>query len=201
MLGMVGAGKGTQARKLSEYLKLPHISTGDIFRDAAEKKTPLGLQARQIMIDGGLVPDEIVLGIVRQRLGQNDACNGYILDGFPRTLNQAWEFEKTEKLDLVFYIDVPEEEVVQRLKGRRVCENCKAQYNVYLNPDLVKCIECGGKLKQREDDREETVRVRIKNYIRQTEPLISYYKEAGILKTINGKQDISGVFEEIKNFV
>jgi len=200
MLGLPGAGKGTQAEKLSQYLGVPHISTGDIFRDAARRETSLGLKAKEIMKEGGLVSDDTVLGIVKDRLNQPDTENGYILDGFPRTLNQAKEFDKFEKPDVVLYVELPADEAVNRLKGRRVCSKCRAQYNIYLDDKgLEKCRKCGGELIQREDDREETVKIRIDNYRNQTDPLVDYYRQKGILKTIDGDQKIESVFESVKS--
>lgn len=198
MLGIVGAGKGTQAKKLSKYLDIPHISTGEIFREAVKKETPLGLKAKSIMESGDLVPDDIVIGIVEDRLKEPDARDGYILDGFPRTINQAKEFDKLEDLDRVFYITIPEEESIRRLKGRRICRDCKKEYNVYLEDNYTDTCECGGNLVQREDDKEDTVKVRIKNYIEQTEPLIEYYKNNGILVEIDGDRKIDEVFAGIK---
>ncbi|MFC2061968.1 adenylate kinase [Elusimicrobiota bacterium] len=199
MLGMVGAGKGTQAKKLGDYLNIPHISTGDIFRDAVKRETELGVKASRIMKEGGLVPDEIVLAIVKERVGLQDADRGYILDGFPRTLNQAVEWDNIEAPDIVFYIDVSQEEVVRRLKGRRVCEDCNGQYNIYLDKHTGEvCTECEGELIKREDDEEDTVMVRIKNYFEQTKPLIEYYQEKDLLIEINGEQYINEIFESIK---
>lgn len=198
MLGIVGAGKGTQAKKLSEYLEIPHISTGDIFREAVKKKTGLGLKAQKIMEEGDLVPDDIVLGIVKERLEESDTDGGYILDGFPRTINQAEKFDRVDDVDIVFYISIPEEESVRRLKGRRLCSQCKRQYNVYLNKDINgTCPACGGKLIQRADDKEETVKVRIKNYIKQTKPLISYYRKQDKLIEIDGYKRIEKVFKSV----
>ncbi|MGM0441120.1 MAG: adenylate kinase [Elusimicrobiota bacterium] len=198
MLGIVGAGKGTQAKRLSRYLDIPHISTGEIFREAVKKKTPLGLKAKSIMEAGDLVPDDIVIGIVEERLKEDDAQDGYILDGFPRTITQAKEFDKLEDLDRVFYITIPEEESVKRLKGRRICSKCKKEYNIYLADDDTEECPCGGKLIQREDDKEETVKIRIDNYIEQTEPLIEYYRKNNLLVEIDGDQEIDEVFSNIK---
>jgi len=202
MLGIMGAGKGTQAKRLSRYLDVPHISTGDIFRDAVSEGTELGKRAQKIMADGELVPDEIVVEIVKERLAKDDAADGYILDGFPRTIQQAIPFDEFETIDEVIYITIPEDEAIKRLKGRRYCESCKKDYSVYLDGDIdEKCAECGGTLKQREDDREETVRVRIENYFKQTRPLIEYYENKGILKEIDGNREIETVFEDIKKAV
>ncbi len=198
MLGIVGAGKGTQAKKLSKYLEIPHISTGEIFRDAVKRKTPLGLKAKSIMEAGDLVPDDVVIGIVEERLKEPDTRDGYILDGFPRTIKQAKEFDKLENLDRVFYITIPKQESVRRLKGRRICRDCKKEYNIYLEDDYEDTCQCGGKLVQRDDDKEETVKIRIENYIKQTSPLIEYYKNNDLLVEIDGNRDIEEVFCSIK---
>lgn len=198
MLGIVGAGKGTQAKKLAEHLEIPHISTGDIFREAVKKKTELGLKAQKIMEEGDLVPDDIVLGIVKERLEESDTGGGYILDGFPRTINQAEKFDRVGEVDIVFYISIPEEESVRRLKGRRLCSRCKRQYNVYLNKEINgTCPACSGRLIQRSDDKEETVKIRIKNYIKQTKPLIKYYRKQDKLIEINGYKSIKEVFKSV----
>ncbi len=198
MLGIVGAGKGTQAKKLSGHIGVPHISTGDIFREAVKNRTELGLKAQKIMDGGGLVPDDIVIEIVKERLAESDIAGGYIFDGFPRTINQAEKFDRIDDIDRVYYISIPEEESVQRLKGRRLCSLCRRQYNVYLNKDINgKCPECGGKLIARPDDKEETVIVRIKNYIKETKPLINYYKNQNKLIKIDGNRTIEEVFNSI----
>lgn len=201
MLGILGAGKGTQAEKLSQYLNIPHISTGDIFRDAVEKDTELGVKAKKIMKEGKLVSDEVVSGIVKDRINQPDTGNGYILDGFPRTISQAQEFDKIENLDIVFYITIPEEEVLIRLKGRRVCENCNTQYNTHLDDIGDICRKCGGRIIKREDDNEDTIKVRVENYINQTKPLIDYYRNKSILREIDGTSSINEVFESIRTLV
>ncbi len=199
MLGMMGAGKGTQAKKLAAHLNIPHISTGDIFRQAAQEGTELGLRAKKIMEEGGLVDDETVLGIVKERVQKSDASGGFILDGFPRTVQQAREFEKIENIDIVFYLDIPREEAVKRLRGRRECGNCSKQYNIYLDRGLnEKCPECGTDLSRRLDDNEETVKKRIENYMKMTIPLTDYYRELGILKKINATGEIKDIFEKIK---
>ena len=199
MLGIIGAGKGTQSKMIARYCGIPHISTGDIFREAVKNDDELGRKTRQIMKDGGLVPDSIVIDIVKNRLQQPDTENGYILDGFPRTTNQAAEFSKVETLDIVFYISLEEEEVLKRLRGRRICAACKAEQNIYLDKgSRDKCRKCGGTLIQREDDKEETIKVRIKTYLEQTQPLIEYYMGKELLVEINGNQDIDAVFGDIK---
>lgn len=201
MLGIMGAGKGTQAKNLSGYLKVPHISTGEIFRIAVEEKTELGLKAQEIMKKGEYVPDDIVTGIVKQRISRDDVDNGYILDGFPRTINQAEELSKIDDLDHVFYITIPDEEVLRRLMGRRSCEVCNAQYNIHLDESGPTCKKCGGKIIMREDDNEETIKIRLKNYLDQTEPLIDYYRKKNILDEIDGNRSIEEVFNSLKELV
>ncbi|MGM0568008.1 MAG: adenylate kinase [Elusimicrobiota bacterium] len=200
MLGIMGAGKGTQALRLAEFLQVPHISTGEMFRAAAAEQTPLGLKAKKIMESGALVSDEIVVNIVRERLNKSDARDGFILDGFPRTIEQARELEKFRNIDKVFYLDISEDEALKRITGRRECADCKQQYNVYLQPDLKdKCLKCSGPLISRADDKRETVKKRIDNYKRQTMPLKDYYEEKGILEKIEGEKNIEEIFENIKS--
>ncbi len=198
MLGMMGAGKGTQAKKLSRHTGLPHISTGDMFRQAAAEGTPLGLKVKKIMEEGGLVSDDTVVEIVKERLDREDAQKGFILDGFPRTVNQAEEFAKFENIDIVFYLVISEQEAVKRLRGRRQCVGCKKQFNVYLDGDITdECPLCGGKIVQRADDKEDTVKERIKNYLKQTKPLIEYYDRQGILREIAAEGSIEDIFKNI----
>lgn len=202
MLGIPGAGKGTQAKKLSGEFNIIHISTGDIFRDSVKDGSELGKKAKKIMVSGGLLPDDIVLAIVKERLHKEDATSGYILDGFPRTLPQARQFDRIEKLDNVIYITLAPEEAVSRLKGRRSCSSCQGQFNVYLNRiEAESCPECYQELIQREDDKDETVEVRINTYIDQTAPLIDYYARKGILKKIDGNRSIEEVYLDILDAV
>ncbi|MEM3567169.1 MAG: adenylate kinase, partial [Thermoplasmata archaeon] len=177
MLGAPGAGKGTQAQKLAAHLKIPQISTGDMLRQALAEGTPLGMEARKYMEAGKLVPDAVVVGIVKERLSREDCRNGFILDGFPRTLEQAKALDGIAKIDYVINIDVPEEILVERITGRRSCRKCGAVYHVKYNPPKTpgQCDVCGGELYQREDDREETVRKRLETYRNQTKVLIEYY--------------------------
>ncbi len=204
LLGAPGAGKGTQAKMISEKYGIPQIATGDMLREAVAKGTELGKKAKEYMDRGELVPDEIVIGIVRERLQQPDCEKGFILDGFPRTLAQAEALDKMleelgKKIDAVININVPEEEVVKRIAYRRTCRNCGAVYHLIYNPPKEdnKCDKCGGELYQRDDDKEETVRERFKVYREKTEPLIEYYKAKGILYEVDGTKDINSVFEEI----
>ncbi|MDN5346968.1 MAG: adenylate kinase [Clostridia bacterium] len=204
LLGPPGAGKGTQAQEISRRLNIPHISTGDMFRAAVAAGTPLGLQAKAFMDAGKLVPDEVTIGIVRERLQAEDCAPGFLLDGFPRTLPQAQALdgilaERGIELDAVLDLEVPREELLKRLTGRRVCKSCGATFHLLFNPprDRDRCDHCGGKLIQRDDDREETVSRRLDVYEEQTAPLVEYYRRQGKLKTINGNQDIPRVLEAI----
>lgn len=203
-LGAPGAGKGTQAKKVSEKYGIPQISTGDMLREAVAKGTELGKKAKEYMDKGELVPDEIVIGIVKERLQQPDCEMGFILDGFPRTLAQAKALDEmlkelNKKIDGVINIAVPEEEVVKRIVNRRTCRNCGAVYHLIYNPPKEdnKCDKCGGELYQRDDDKEETVRERFRVYKQNTEPLIDYYRKKGVLYDVDGTKDINGVWEEI----
>lgn len=206
LLGPPGAGKGTQAEKLAEELKVPHISTGDILRQAVADGTPLGLEAKKIMQAGELVSDEIMLGIIRERLAQNDAAHGYILDGYPRTLPQARSLqslmdERTEPPVVIANIDVDREELVRRISGRRSCPNCKAVFNVHAQPPKTPgvCDACGQKLVQRSDDEEATVRQRLAVYDRQTRPLLDYY--GARVSQINGQGTPQEVFDRLSSLV
>lgn len=205
LFGPPGAGKGTQARKISEIYGIPHISTGDILREAAMKDTPLGNEAKKYMDKGELVPDEVVIGIIKDKLAERDSDRGFVLDGFPRDMAQAKALEailseQGRKIDLVLNIGLDDEEIVQRLTRRRVCKNCGAVYHLDFNPPMVDelCDICGGRLYQRADDTEETVRKRLKVYRERSEPLINYYKERGWLVSVAGDSSISRVFDEIK---
>ncbi len=205
LFGPPGAGKGTQARKISEIYGIPHISTGDILREAAVKDTPLGNEAKKYMDKGELVPDEVVIGIIKDKLAERDSDRGFVLDGFPRDMAQAKALEailseQGRKIDLVLNIGLDDEEIVRRLTRRRVCKNCGAVYHLDFNPPMVDelCDICGGRLYQRADDTEETVRKRLKVYRERSEPLINYYKERGWLVSVAGDSSISRVFDEIK---
>jgi adenylate kinase len=208
LLGAPGAGKGTQAKLIVEKYGIPQISTGDMLREAVAKGTELGKKAKEYMDRGELVPDEVVIGIVKERLKQPDCDKGFILDGFPRTLKQAEELDKMleelgKKIDAVINVHVPEEEVVKRIVNRRTCKNCGAVYHLIYNPpkEEGKCDKCGGELYQRDDDKEETVRARYKVYKEQTEPLIDYYSKKGLLYNVDGTKSIEEVFEEIKKIL
>lgn len=196
LLGAPGAGKGTQATYIVSKYNLPHISTGDIFRSNIKARTAIGLIAKSFIDKGQLVPDDVTLEIVKNRIGESDCKNGYLLDGFPRTVFQAEEFSKIADVDYVIDIEIPFERLLHRLTGRRVCEKCNASYHVdFLNGKTV--CECGGALIHRDDDTEETVSKRIKVYTNQTQPLIDYYKERGKLLAVNGDKSPEEVFVEI----
>ncbi len=207
-LGMPGAGKGTQAKIISKKYDIPHISTGDILREAVANKTELGLKAKKYMDEGALVPDELVVSLVKERISQPDCEKGFILDGFPRNLEQAKILEEMlngidKTLDTVFFFSLDEEVVVKRLTARRVCSNCGAVYNMIYNPPKVEgiCDICGGKLIVRDDDKEETVRNRLKTYNKDTAPLIDYYKEKGLLYTIDASLSVENVTKEIEKHI
>jgi len=204
LLGTPGAGKGTQAKMLTDRFSIPQISTGDILRAAVKEGTPMGLKAKEFMDAGGLVPDEVVVGIVRDRLLAADCNNGFILDGFPRTVAQAdalqASLEETDKaLDRVISLEVDAEALVERLTGRRTCKECGRGYHVKFDPPLEDgiCDACGGSLFQRDDDQEETIRKRLQVYAEQTSPLISYYRDAGVLMELDGMQPIHQVQEKM----
>jgi adenylate kinase len=204
MLGPPGAGKGTQAALLSERLGTPHVASGDLFREALREETELGLTAKSYMERGELVPDEVTIAMVRERLGRPDCDDGVILDGFPRTIEQAKALEgilaeQEKRLDVALFIDAEEEELVRRLSSRWTCRNCQAVYNVISNPPAEegKCDVCGGELYQRADDRPETVRNRIVVYRDQTSPLVEYYRDEGLLVTVKSEGGIESVQEKI----
>lgn len=204
MVGMPGAGKGTQATKLTETYAIPQISTGDILRAAVRNGTPLGRQAKGFMDKGDLVPDKLVAALVAERLTRDDCRKGFVLDGFPRTLAQAEALESImeqagESLDRVIYLEVAEEEMVSRLSGRRSCPGCGKTYHLIFDPPQVagRCDSCGTDLVQREDDREDTVRARLRTYLEETSPLIDYYQRKGILITLPGVGEIDQVYQSL----
>ncbi len=200
-LGPPGAGKGTQAQRICDALNIPQISTGDILRRAMKEETPTGLKAKQYIEAGKLVPDDVIIDIVRDRLAMDDCQNGYILDGFPRTVPQAEALDTIAKIDVVVDLDVDDQVLINRLSGRRVCLTCGATYHVhYLNGE-TKCAKCGEELIQRKDDSAETVLARLTVYHEQTAPLVKYYQKAGTLKVIDGAQDMDTIFESILNVV
>lgn len=204
IFGPPGAGKGTQAKLLSERLGVPHIATGDMLREAVEAGTELGRLAKQYMERGELVPDEVVIRMVEERLSRPDCSRGFILDGFPRTVKQAEALEELlrragAKIDAAVNLEVGEEEVVRRISLRRTCKSCGAVYHLIFNPPKQNdvCDKCGGPLYQREDDREETVKRRLRVYRQQTEPLLEFYRQRGLLVNINGEGGIGQVFNDI----
>ena len=204
MLGAPGAGKGTQAKQIADKYSIPHISTGDIFRANIKNGTELGKKAKQYMDQGALVPDELTCDLVMDRTQQDDCKNGFVLDGFPRTFPQAEALDAAlgkinEKMDYAIDVDVPDENIVNRMSGRRACLNCGATYHLISIPPKVEgiCDRCGSEIVLREDDKPETVQKRLKVYHEQTQPLIDYYKNQGILKSVDGTQPMDEVFKAI----
>ena len=204
LLGPPGAGKGTQAAKIVEKYNIPHISTGDIFRANIKEGTELGKKAQEYMNKGELVPDELVVDLVVDRVQQDDCKNGYVLDGFPRTIPQAEALDKAlaalgDKVDYAIDVNVPDENIVNRMGGRRACVGCGATYHLVYAPTKTEgiCDVCGKELILRDDDKPETVQKRLNVYHEQTQPLIDYYTKAGILKTVDGTVDINDVFAAI----
>ena len=204
MLGAPGAGKGTQAKKIAEKYQIPHISTGDIFRANIKGGTELGMKAKTFMDQGMLVPDEITIGMLMDRIGQEDCINGYVLDGFPRTIPQAESLtkalaERGEKVDYAINVDVPDENIINRMSGRRACLGCGATYHITFNPPVKEgiCDTCGQELVLRDDDKPETVLNRLKVYHDQTQPLIDFYTKKNVLKTVDGTKDMKEVFADI----
>lgn len=205
LMGLPGAGKGTQAEKIVEAYGIPHISTGDMFRLAIKEGTELGKQAKQYLDEGALVPDEVTNGIVEERLSKEDCNDGFLLDGFPRTIPQAEALQEitaklNKKLDYVIHVDVPVEKLLERLTGRRICPTCGTTYHIIYNPpqEAGICDKDGTELIQRDDDTEETVQKRLEVNVEQTKPLLEFYKKEGILVTVNGDQEIGDVFKEIQ---
>lgn len=204
MLGAPGAGKGTQAKRIAEKWGIPHISTGDIFRSNIKNGTELGMEAKKFMDQGLLVPDELTVKILLDRVSQDDCRNGYVLDGFPRTIPQAEVLDRAlldrdEKIDYAIDVDVPDENIVNRMSGRRACLNCGATYHItYAAPKTEGiCDKCSSNLVLRDDDKPETVKKRLNVYHEQTQPLIDYYTKKNVLKTVDGTKDMEEVFHEI----
>lgn len=204
MLGAPGAGKGTQAKKIAEKYQIPHISTGDIFRANIKAGTELGMKAKSFMDQGQLVPDEVTIGMLLDRISQDDSKNGYVLDGFPRTIPQAESLtaalkERGEKIDYAVNVDVPDDNIINRMSGRRACVGCGATYHVVYNAPKTEdiCDTCGEKLILRDDDKPETVQNRLLVYHDQTQPLIDYYKKEGVLVEVDGTQNLEKVFQDI----
>ena len=208
MLGAPGAGKGSQASRIANEYHLPHISTGDIFRANLKEETELGKQAKSFMDKGELVPDDITIAMLLDRIHKEDCKNGYILDGFPRTIPQAEALKEAlakqgEKIDLALDVEAPDDLIIQRMAGRRTCPNCSAIYHTEtLKPKKEGiCDLCGAELVQRKDDNEETVKNRLKIYHEMTEPLISYYKKENILEEVDGMEKLDAVFEKVKEII
>ncbi len=204
LLGAPGAGKGTQASVLTKELGVVHVATGDLFRKALSEETPLGLMAKSYMDKGELVPDEVTIDMVKERIRQPDCANGVLFDGFPRTVSQAKALDKMlasegRHLDKTVYMEVPEEELVRRLSGRWICRNCQTPYHMVTSPPATpgKCDACGGELYQRADDKEETVRERLKVFFSQTMPIVDYYDEQGKLIRVDGNRSIDVVGAEM----
>ena len=200
-LGPPGAGKGTQAQRVCSALNIPQISTGDILRRAIKEQTPTGVKAKAFIDAGKLVPDEVIIDIVKDRLAQSDCAGGYILDGFPRTVPQAEALEGIAAIDAVIELDVADEKLIERLSGRRVCLKCGATYHVSRLNGETKCAACGDTLIQRDDDKAETVLNRLTVYHNQTAPLVDFYQKRGMLKVIDGAQDMDTIFASIMDIV
>ena len=208
LMGLPGAGKGTQASEIVKKFPIPHISTGDMFRKAIKDETDLGKEAKSYMDRGELVPDEVTVGIVKERISEDDAKKGFLLDGFPRTIEQAEALnnimsELDRNIDAVINIEVPEEELMNRLTGRRICEKCGTTYHLVFNPPKVDgvCDLDGGKLYQREDDNPETVANRLSVNVKQSKPILSYYQDKGVLENIDGSKDIKEVTSDVINIL
>lgn len=208
LMGPPGAGKGTQAKKIIADFNIPHISTGDMFRAAIKAGTPLGVLAASYINQGFLVPDEVTIGLVKERLAEPDCANGYLLDGFPRTIPQAEALEVLTKeinrpITMVIDISADKDALIRRISGRRVCKSCAAPYHVEFSPSKVDnvCDACGGELMQRKDDTVEVLNERLDAYETQTKPLIAFYKERHLLKSVDGLQDIEDVFQDISHLL
>jgi len=204
MLGAPGAGKGTQAKQIADKYSIPHISTGDIFRANLKAGTDLGKKAKEYMDQGLLVPDELTCDLVMDRISQDDCKNGFVLDGFPRTIPQAEALDAAlskigQKMDYAVDVDVPDENIINRMSGRRACLNCGATYHIVSIPTKVEgvCDRCGSPVVLRDDDQPETVKKRLEVYHAQTQPLIDYYKKQNILKSVDGTQPMEKVFDAI----
>jgi adenylate kinase len=207
-MGLPGAGKGTQAERIYKKFGIPHVSTGDIFRAAMSAGTPLGRKAKEYVDNGQLVPDDVTIGIVSERLSDADTTKGFLLDGFPRTVLQAEELEKVlrkmkRQIDVVIHLNVKKENLLARLTGRRICNSCGSTYHVMFNPpkEQGKCEKCGGVLYQRSDDSEETVATRLEVNLKQQEPLLQFYKAKRLLRSVDGEVGIDGVFYQISDIL
>ncbi len=208
LLGAPGAGKGTQSKRLVEKYGIPQVSTGDILRAALKNETSLGLKAKSFMDKGELVPDEVVIGIIEERLAENDCQKGFILDGFPRTVAQADALESmlqgmAQSIETVISMNVEQQELIERLSGRRICSNCGQGYHVKFNAPSKNgiCDKCGDNLYQRDDDREDTIKERLKVYDNQTSPLINYYNDKGLLSVIDGSGKEEDISDRINSII
>lgn len=201
LIGASGAGKGTQAKKISSKYSIPHISTGDILREHIKNKTEIGIKVKNLLDQGILVSDDIITELVKLRINEADCKNGFILDGFPRTISQAQDLESIVNIDKAVYINVDDNLIIDRLTGRRICKNCTAMYHVqYAKPKITNvCDVCGNELSQREDDKPETVKDRLKIFHELTSPIINFYKDKGCLFEVNGAGDIMDISETIIN--
>ena len=201
LIGPQGSGKGTQAKRIAEKYKIPHISTGDIFREMKYEQTALGKKVREIMDKGNLIPDEITNQIVAQRVVKSDCENGFVLDGYPRNIVQAEFLEQKKPVSKCIYIGINDSEAIKRISARLICSTCKADYNtIYIKPKKAwVCDKCNGALIQREDDKPEFVKKRLATFHKETKPLLDYYEKRGVLLKVDGLQAIEKVFEEIKN--
>ncbi len=206
--GPPGAGKGTQSQQIQQIYGIPQISTGDMLREARTAKSSLGLEAEKYMSEGKLVPDSVIVSLINERLKNKDCLKGFILDGFPRTLAQAAELKEmlekqNKKIDCVINFEVNEEELVGRLTGRRQCEQCKKAYHISFSPPKVEgvCDVCGSQLYQRDDDKEQTIRQRLKVYVDQTQPVINFYEQEKVLETINGSGEVESILNKIKEIL
>lgn len=208
LLGAPGAGKGTQAQLIKEKYNIPHISTGDMFREAIRNKTPIGVLADSYISKGNLVPDDVTIALVKERLSKDDCANGYLLDGFPRTLVQAEALTQLTKdinrpIDLVIDIEVDENKLIDRISGRRMCKGCGASYHIKNLPPKVEgvCDVCGGELYIRKDDNVDALKVRLEAYHSQTQPLINYYAQFGLIGEVNGDTSLENVFKAIVDLI
>lgn len=208
LLGAPGAGKGTQAQLIKEKYNIPHISTGDMFREAIRNKTPIGVLADSYISKGNLVPDDVTIALVKERLSKDDCANGYLLDGFPRTLVQAEALTQLTKdinrpIDLVIDIEVDENKLIDRISGRRMCKGCGASYHIKNLPPKVEgvCDVCGGELYIRKDDNVDALKVRLEAYHSQTQPLINYYAQYGLIGEVNGDTSLENVFKAIVDLI
>jgi adenylate kinase len=208
LMGPPGCGKGTQGKRLEEHYKIPELATGDMLRSAVKNKTPVGVKAKGFMDRGALVPDEVIIGVMRERMGAEDCKNGFILDGFPRTVVQAEALnallkDLKKKITAAVNLDVADDEVVKRLSGRRSCPSCGATYHITFSPPKKegRCDKCGAELVQRSDDREDTIRSRLSVYRAQTAPLIDFYDRMGLLKNVDGTGTIDRIFKTVRSLI